>query len=69
MDSELSDETQIGSAGVCKRYDNISRMTLHRWLNDPELDFPKPETVRRRRRWTLGRLRAWERQRAARSTS
>jgi hypothetical protein len=68
MDSELSDETQIGSAGVRKRYGNIAPMTLHRWLNDPELDFPKPETVRRRRRWTLGRLRAWERKRAARAS-
>jgi hypothetical protein len=69
MDSELNDETQIGSAGVCARYDDISRMTLHRWLKDPELGFPEPVIVRRRRRWTLGQLRAWERQRAARVVS
>jgi hypothetical protein len=69
MDSETSDETRVGSAGVCARYDNMSRMTLHRWLKDPELGFPKPEEINGRRYWTLGKLRQWERQRAARVAS
>ena len=68
MDSETSDETLIGSAKVVRRYD-ISRMGLHRRLKDPTLDFPKPTRIRNRLFWQLGELRAWERQRAARSAS
>jgi predicted DNA-binding transcriptional regulator AlpA len=68
MDLELNDETLIGSAKVLARYD-ICKMSLHRRMKDPTLDFPKPTRIRNRLFWKLGELRAWERRRAARSTS
>ena len=30
---------------------NVSAMTLHRWLNNPDLDFPRPIYIGRRRYW------------------
>ena len=67
MDLELNDETPIGSAKVLARYD-ICKMSLHRRMKDPALDFPQPTRIRNRLFWKLGDLRAWERKRAARVT-
>lgn len=37
----------------------ISDMSLHRWLNDPELNFPKPIYISRRRYWREADVIAW----------
>ena len=68
MEAENSDEALVGSAKVLARYD-ISKMSLHRRLKDPDLNFPKPIDIRGRHYWRLGELRAWERQRAVRAAS
>jgi predicted DNA-binding transcriptional regulator AlpA len=66
---DLPGETLISSATVRARYGGdrpISDMSLWRWLKDPDLNFPKPIVIQRRRFWRLAELRAWERQREAR---
>jgi predicted DNA-binding transcriptional regulator AlpA len=48
---------------VCKRY-SISDMSLWRWLDDAELNFPKPAMrIRDRRYWLETDLLAWEQSR------
>jgi hypothetical protein len=32
-------------------FGGISHVTLHRWLKNPELGFPKPRVIQRRRFW------------------
>ncbi|PRX37917.1 transcriptional regulator, AlpA family [Meinhardsimonia xiamenensis] len=38
---------------------NISDMTLWRWLADPDLDFPKPVYISRRRYWREADIIEW----------
>lgn len=50
----------ITSRDVCARLGGISRMTLWRHLNDPELNFPKPAmTIRKVRYWKEADLVEW----------
>jgi hypothetical protein len=42
------------------RFD-ISKATLHRWLNDPDLAFPKPIVINRRHYFLETEIVAWER--------
>ncbi|SHI96245.1 hypothetical protein SAMN05444404_1100 [Ruegeria lacuscaerulensis ITI-1157] len=37
----------------------ITDMTLHRWLNNPELNFPRPIYIGRRRYWREAEVVAW----------
>jgi len=41
----------ISSKRVRAIFDDVSDMTLWRWQNDPELGFPKPIFVHRRKYW------------------
>ena len=45
---------------VWERY-GVTSMTLHRWLADERLNFPKPVYFGRFRYWPLADLEAWER--------
>ncbi|MFN4354893.1 hypothetical protein [Parvibaculum sp.] len=38
----------------------ITKMTLWRWENDPELGFPEAVRIRRRRYWMLADLQAFD---------
>lgn len=58
-------DTYLTGPQVCERY-GISQMSLHRWLNRPELGFPKPMTVCRRRYFREADLIDWERRQAGR---
>ncbi|GLQ78077.1 hypothetical protein GCM10007881_15930 [Mesorhizobium huakuii] len=51
---------------VLGRY-HISDMSLHRWLNNPDLAFPRPMVINRRRYFLETDLVAWERARAAKA--
>lgn len=42
---------RINAAQVCELCGGVSDMSLHRWLNNPELAFPKPIYISRRRYW------------------
>jgi predicted DNA-binding transcriptional regulator AlpA len=56
----------LRAAAVRKRYGNISDMTLWRWLNTPQSEFPQPRYFGRRRFWEEAELDAYDRQCAAR---
>lgn len=43
----------------------ISDRSLDRWLAAPNLAFPRPIVIRRRRYWRADEISAWERSRAA----
>ena len=57
-------EVYLTAPQVLARY-GISDMSLHRWLNNPDLIFPKPMVINRRRYFLEADLVAWERARAA----
>jgi predicted DNA-binding transcriptional regulator AlpA len=48
---------------VWERFD-VCDMTLWRWLNDPDLDFPRPIVINHRRFFKLSEIETWERQQA-----
>lgn len=49
----------LTSADVMTRY-SISDMTLHRWLKNQSLKFPRPLVINRRRFFRSEDLAAWE---------
>lgn len=57
-------EKYLTAPQVRKRY-NITDMTLWRWLQNPDLSFPRPIAINRRRYFVEADLVAWERARAA----
>jgi len=53
-------KTRVLSAAVVRHVcGGISDMTLWRWLNDPELGFPKPVYIGKRRYWQEAELEEW----------
>lgn len=64
----LQTESYLTAPQVLARY-QVSDMTLHRWLQNPALDFPKPMVINRRRYFLEAKLVAWERQRAGRAAA
>ncbi len=66
LDSTDPDQ-MMGTRAVATRYD-IAMRTLDRWLERPNLEFPRPAlVVGIRRYWRLGDLIAWERAQAVRA--
>ncbi|WP_245581918.1 helix-turn-helix transcriptional regulator [Phyllobacterium phragmitis] len=53
---------------VRSRY-HVTDMTLWRWLQNPDLDFPKPTIINRRRYFPEADLIAWERKQAGRNAA
>ena len=49
----------IPAATVRELCGGISDMSLWRWLHDPELNFPKPIYIARRRYWREADMAAW----------
>jgi len=44
---------------------NRTGMTIHRWLSDPAMDFPRPFYFGRYRYWKISDLEDWEARQAA----
>ena len=44
---------------VWRRY-GVTAMTLHRWINDPGMKFPRPIYFGKNRFWLISELEAWE---------
>jgi hypothetical protein len=67
---DLADPDQMmGTRAVATRYD-VSMRTVDRWIERPDLAFPRPAmVVGIRRYWRLGTLIAWERAQALRSAT
>lgn len=51
------------TAEVCGRY-SVTDMTLWRWSKRPELNFPKPLMIARRRYYRVADLVRWENEQA-----
>lgn len=49
----------VNSKVVMKRLGQISRVTLWRYVKDPELEFPQPVMLRKRRYWKEDDLTNW----------
>ncbi len=52
-------ERHLDSAQVLARF-GVCKMTLSRWLKDPELGFPKPVRIRKRYYFSEAAIVAWE---------
>jgi predicted DNA-binding transcriptional regulator AlpA len=55
----MPEEPLLPSRAVCARF-SISDRTLDRWVGAPELNFPRPIVIRKRRYWYLSDLQRWE---------
>lgn len=55
----------IPAKAVREMCGGVSDMTIWRWLNDPEMDFPKPLYIGRLRYWREAELIEWLESRAA----
>lgn len=60
MDNE---KRYVPDPQVCRRY-GISSMTLWRWDRNPDLNFPPPMRINRRKYRDAAALDEWDRQRA-----
>ncbi len=52
-------ECLISASSVRRFLGGVSDMTLHRWLKDPDLGFPEPTIICRRRYWKRGDIDTW----------
>jgi hypothetical protein len=59
---------RLPTVAVARRYDVVPR-TIDRWAEDPELDFPPPEVINRRRYWDEDALDGWDQARIRSSWS
>jgi predicted DNA-binding transcriptional regulator AlpA len=59
---------KLSARQIAHRF-GISIRTLERWLLNPELRFPRPIRILRRRYWELAEVQMWERRQAATSAS
>lgn len=50
--------TLLPASEVCHRI-GVTSMTLHRWLADPEVGFPRPIQIKRFRFWPENEIAAW----------
>lgn len=57
--ADKSSDSFLPASSVWARY-SVTAMTIHRWLADPELAFPKPLYLGRFRFWRIAELEVWE---------
>lgn len=69
--AEHHPDRRIAVAEVRSLCGGISAMTVHRWLNSPTLEFPKPIYIGPRRYWKEADILAWleSRQEVAHATA
>lgn len=61
----MNENVYLTANHVCARY-GVTSMTLWRWLQKEDLDFPKPTYINKRRYFKVDELEDWECRRAAR---
>ncbi|RWP80471.1 DNA-binding protein [Mesorhizobium sp.] len=59
----MNDQGYLTAKQVHARY-GITDMTLWRWLNNSELNFPRPIVITKRRYFKVDEVLEWERSRA-----
>jgi predicted DNA-binding transcriptional regulator AlpA len=57
---EAEGDNRLLPARLVRRRYSVSSMSIHRWLKDPNLAFPRPILIGRFRYWHLAELIAWE---------
>jgi predicted DNA-binding transcriptional regulator AlpA len=57
--SATENDRYIPARAVWERY-GVTHMTLYRWLDSEEMNFPRPRYIGRYRYWRVDDLRAWE---------
>lgn len=50
---------RVAARAVSDLCGGVTMMTLHRWLNDPSKDFPRPVYIGARRYWREAEIIAW----------
>lgn len=55
----LNSHRRISARAVCDMCGSVSDMTLHRWLKDPQKQFPRPIYIAKRRYWREAEIVAW----------
>lgn len=60
MPPRKSHDGYLTSNKVLVRFDNISRMTLQRWVRNPDMGFPQPMIIGNRWYFKLSEIEAWE---------
>lgn len=56
---KINPHRRITATQVREICGGVARMTLYRWLNEPELDFPKPMRIGQRRYWREADIIEW----------
>jgi hypothetical protein len=51
----LPRSAKVGTSHVAAHYNKCNR-TIFRWLDDPDVGFPKPKIIRGRKHWTVGEI-------------
>jgi len=57
-----ADDEYLPARRVWERF-GVTPITIHRWLRDERINFPRPIYIGRFRYWRLADLVAWERER------
>lgn len=68
MHPELQSKVYLTGPQIRHRY-QCSYQTIWRWMNDPEMGFPKPMKINNRNRFALDDIEAFERKRASVSSA
>ncbi|SDF01947.1 helix-turn-helix transcriptional regulator [Rhodospira trueperi] len=58
--SPASETALVSARTVRAELGDISDMTLWRWLHRPDLNFPQPILIARRRYWRWADIEAWK---------
>jgi predicted DNA-binding transcriptional regulator AlpA len=61
-------DVYLTAVKVRKRFGDIAPVTLYRWIEDPEIAFPKPLKVGGRRFFKLKEIEEWEEKRKGNPT-
>jgi predicted DNA-binding transcriptional regulator AlpA len=56
---QIEQRNLIPSSAVKARIGGVSDMTLYRWLRKPELGFPQPVVIQKRRYWDVAEIEAF----------
>lgn len=67
--SSTSETALVPARIVRAELGDISNMTLWRWLHRPDLNFPQPVLIARRRYWRQADIEAWKRSMVDRATT
>lgn len=55
----MENDRLVGAAQTRRFFDDISDMTLWRWLENEELGFPRPIYINRKRYWRMAELQSF----------